>query len=87
MTDAEYLVGFESVVRRLLAEVDAASSRVVFRELALARKALEHRHEQVAIHHLRRALGEIADLATSGELAPQWAATLHRLGQWIAERL
>jgi len=87
MTDAEYLVGFESLARRLLADVDAKSSRAVFREIDLAQKALRHGHDHVAQHHLNRAVKEVADLARSGELAPDWAAALRRIGHWIAERL
>jgi hypothetical protein len=87
MTDAEYLVGFESLAGRLLAEVDARSSRAVFREIDLAQKALRQGHAHVAEHHLDRAVREIGDLARSGELAPDWAASLQRIGRWIAARL
>jgi probable HAF family extracellular repeat protein len=87
MTDAEYLVGFESLARRLLADVAAKSSRAMFREIDLAQKALDHSHARVAERHLGRAVEEAADLARSGELASDWAAALQRIGQWIAERL
>jgi hypothetical protein len=87
MTDAEYLVGFESLTRRLLADVDARSSRAVFREINLAQKALQHGHDNRAERHLDRAVKQIADLARSGELGPDWAASLQRIGLWIADRL
>ena len=87
MTDAEYLAGFESLARRLLADVDAKSSRAVFRSIDLAQKALDHGHDNVAEHHLDRAVKEIAGLARSGELEAAWAAALQRIGHWIAERL
>ena len=87
MTDAEYLVGFESLARRLLADVDAKASRAVFRHIDLAQKALRHGHDKVARHHLHRAGKEVADLERSGELEPDWAAALRRIGHWIAERL
>jgi probable HAF family extracellular repeat protein len=87
MTDAEYLVGFESVVRRLLADVDTKSSRAVFRHIELAQKAVERMHGKAAQHHLERALMEIGDLGRTGKLVPAWAESLQRIGRWIAERL
>ncbi len=87
MTDAEYLVGFESLARRLLADVDPKSARPVFREIDLAQRALRHAHERAAERHLRRAVNDIGDLERSGELAPDWAAALERIGRWIARRL
>lgn len=87
MTDAEYLVGFESLARRLLADVDPKSARPVFREIDLAQRALRHAHERAAERHLRRAVNDIGDLERSGELAPDWAAALQRIGRWIARRL
>ena len=85
MTDAEYLAGFESLARRLLADVDSRSSRAV--GIDLAQKTLRHRHDHVAQHHLNRAVKEVAYLSRSGELAPDWGAALQRIGHWIAERL
>jgi probable HAF family extracellular repeat protein len=87
MTDAEYLVGFESVARRLLADVDTKSSRGVFREIELAQRAVERTHGKVARHHLERAVMEIGDLARTGMLAPAWAESLQRIGRWITGRL
>lgn len=87
MTDAEYLVGYESLARRLLADVDPESSRTVFREIDLAQRALNHSHERVAQRHLDRALDAIGGLARSGELAADWAASLRRIGQRISRRL
>lgn len=87
MTDTEYLVGFESLARRLLADVDAKASRRVFREIDLAQRALRHAQDKVAERHLRRAVEEVDDLAQSGALPPGWAAALQRIGRWIAGRL
>jgi probable HAF family extracellular repeat protein len=87
MTDAEYLVGFESLARRLLADVDAKASRAVFREIDLAQKALRHGHPKVSARHLERAVEAVGDLARSGELAADWALPLQRIGRWIASRL
>ena len=87
MTDAEYLIGFESLARRLLADVEPKAARPVFREIDHAQRALRHAHARLAEGHLRRAVKEIGDLERSGELAPEWAAALQRIGRWIARRL
>jgi hypothetical protein len=87
MTDAEYLIGFESVARRLLADVDTKASRAVFRDIELAQRAVERTHGEVAQHHLERALMEIGDLGRTGKLVPAWAESLQRIGRWIAEGL
>ena len=87
MSDAQYLVGFESVAQRLLADVDVKSSREVFREIDRAQKALRHAHDDAAARHLRRAVKEVADLARSGELRSDWAESLQRIGRWSAARL
>jgi len=87
MTDAEYLAGFESLARRLLADVEPRAARPVFREIDLAQRALHHAHGRVAEGHLRHAVQEIGDLERSGELAPDWAAALQRIGRWVARRL
>jgi probable HAF family extracellular repeat protein len=87
MTGAEYLAGFESLARRLLADVDPKAARQLFREIDLAQKAVGHGHEHAAARHLRHAVREVGGLERSGALAPDWAAALRRIGRWIAGRL
>jgi hypothetical protein len=87
MTDGEYLAGFEALARRLLADVDAKSSRAVFRDIELAQKAADRGNAKVAARHLELAGDDVADLARSGALRADWAAALERIARWIAGRL
>ena len=87
MTAADYLVGFESLARRLLADVDPDATVVVFRQIDLAQQALDRGRADVAARHLQHAVKKIGDLAKSGVLPPEWAALLERAGQRIATAL
>jgi hypothetical protein len=87
MTAADYLVGFESLARRLLADVDPDATVVVFRQIDLAQQALDRGRADVAARHLQHAVKKIGDLAKSGVLPPEWAALLERAGQRIAAAL
>jgi probable HAF family extracellular repeat protein len=87
MTSAEYLVGFESLTRRLLAETDDKASRAVFRQIDLAQKSLERSHVSAARRHLDRALAAISKLEQSGQLTETWAQSLLKIGHWVGERL
>jgi uncharacterized membrane protein len=87
MTGAELLVGFESLARRLLADLPMASSHQVFRHIELAQKTLGRGRGTAAPHHLERALREIARLEPSAGLPLEWLAALQRIGQAIAGRL
>jgi len=87
MSAAEYLIGFDARAHRLLADVDAKASRAVFREIDLARQALDRGHGLIAERHLRRAVIEVTELARADALPDEWAAALRRIGAWIAARL
>jgi len=59
----------------------------VFREIDLARQALDRGHGLIAERHLRRAVIEVTELARADALPDEWAAALRRIGAWIAARL
>lgn len=86
MTTDEYLLGFESYSRRLLADVDQKQTRAVFREIGLAQKSAERSHASVAQRHLNRALAGIGTIAQSGQLPTEWTQSLLAIGQWIGQR-
>jgi probable HAF family extracellular repeat protein len=86
MTSDEYLLGFDSYARRLLADVDPKDTRAVFREIGLAQKSAERSHASVAQRHLTRALAGIGLIAQSGQLPDEWTLSLLAIGRWIGQR-
>jgi probable HAF family extracellular repeat protein len=86
MTVGEYLLGFRTLAKRLLGELNEADANRITRAIESAEHALARSNDKVARRHLERALAIILRSAQSGELRSERASALLTAGRWIAGR-